>query len=87
MKAKVTVIIPVYNTKKYLEECVASVTGQTYREIEVLLVDDGSTDGSAALCDTLAATDERIRVIHKENGGAATARGASALGVSNRLLD
>ncbi len=74
MKSKVTVVIPVYNTKKYLEECVASVTGQTYREIEILLVDDGSTDGSSALCDLLAEKDNRIRVIHKENGGAATAR-------------
>ena len=74
MNAKVTVAIPVYNTKRYLEECVASITGQTYSEIEILLVDDGSTDGSADLCDSLAKTDSRIRVIHKDNGGAATAR-------------
>ena len=74
MKAKVTVVIPVYNTKRYLEECVLSVTGQTYPDIEILLVDDGSTDGSSELCDELAKTDGRIRVIHKENGGAATAR-------------
>ena len=74
MNMKVTVVIPVYNTKRYLEECVASVIGQTYKEIEILLVDDGSTDGSSALCDELAERDERIRVLHKENGGAATAR-------------
>lgn len=74
MNTKVTIVIPVYNTKRYLEECVASVMGQTYKEIEILLVDDGSTDGSSALCDELALNDERIRVIHKENGGAATAR-------------
>lgn len=74
MKNKVTVVIPVYNTKKYLEQCVLSVTGQSFRDIEVLLVDDGSTDGSAELCDSLAKKDERVRVIHKENGGAATAR-------------
>lgn len=74
MKTKVTVVIPVYNTKKYLEECVRSVVNQTHDEIEILLVDDGSTDGSAEMCDTLAEADERIRVIHKENGGAATAR-------------
>lgn len=74
MKAKVTVVIPVYNTKKYLEQCVLSVTGQTYGEIEILLVDDGSTDGTSELCDALAQRDERVRVIHKENGGAATAR-------------
>ncbi len=82
MDVKVTVIIPVYNTKKYLEQCVASVTGQTYRDIEILLIDDGSMDGSAALCDTLAEQDGRIRVIHKENGGAATARN---LGIEKAL--
>ena len=74
MKTKVTIVVPVYNTKKYLKECVQSLTEQTYADIEILLVDDGSTDGSSDLCDTLATTDERIRVIHKENGGAATAR-------------
>ena len=74
METKVTVVIPVYNTKKYLPECVLSVKEQTYRNVEILLVDDGSTDGSSALCDELAKSDGRIRVIHKENGGAATAR-------------
>ena len=74
MKYKVTVVIPVYNTEKYLEECVTSVTNQTLQGIEILLVNDGSTDGSAALCDKLAACDKRIRVINKENGGAASAR-------------
>ncbi|MBO5907605.1 MAG: glycosyltransferase [Clostridia bacterium] len=74
MKSKVTIIVPVYNTKRYLEECVRSLVAQTYRDIEILLVDDGSNDGSGDLCDTIAAGDERIRVIHKENGGAATAR-------------
>ena len=74
MSVKVTVVIPVYNTEKYLEQCAVSVMEQTYRDIEILLVDDGSPDGSPALCDALAARDDRIRVIHKENGGAATAR-------------
>ena len=74
MKFKVTVVIPIHNAKEYLEECVASVQNQTFREIEILLVDDGSTDGSSLLCDRLGATDERIRVIHKENEGAASAR-------------
>lgn len=74
MEIKVTVIVPVYNTKKYLEECVASLRAQTIKEIEILLVDDGSTDGSSELCDELSKTDDRIRVIHKPNGGAATAR-------------
>ena len=79
MKAKVTVVVPVYNVEKYLEECVRSLSAQTYRDIEILLVDDGSTDTSGALCDALAAEDARIRVIHKENGGAA---GARNLGIS-----
>lgn len=71
---KVTVVIPVYNTKEYLEKCVSSIIEQTYQNIEVLLVDDGSTDGSSDLCDVLAEKDKRVRVIHKINGGAATAR-------------
>lgn len=74
MQCKVSVVIPVYNTKKYLEECVYSVTQQTFDNLEILLVDDGSTDGSAELCDRIAAEDCRVRVIHKQNGGAATAR-------------
>lgn len=73
---EVSVIIPVYNAKAYLRQCVASVQGQSFTDLEILLVDDGSTDGSAALCDTLAGEDARIRVIHKENGGASTARNA-----------
>ena len=68
--AKVTFIIPVYNTAKYLDECMKSVLEQTKKDIEVLLVDDGSTDGkSPQLCDEYAQRDSRVRVIHKENGG------------------
>lgn len=74
MEIKVTVVVPVYNTEKYLEQCVLSIMEQTYSAIEILLVDDGSTDGSPQLCDDIAKRDERIKVIHKENGGAATAR-------------
>lgn len=70
----ISIIVPVYNAAGYLEECVASLVGQTYKEVEVLLVNDGSTDGSAELCDRLAQTDNRIRVFHKENGGTHTAR-------------
>ena len=70
----VSVIVPVYNVEAYLAECVESVRNQTYPELEIILVDDGSTDGRGRLCDALAAQDARIRVIHKENGGLSDAR-------------
>jgi len=72
----ISVIIPIYKAEKYIEKCVRCVMGQTYKNLEIILVEDGSPDGSGAICDTLAAEDARIRVIHKENGGAATARNA-----------
>lgn len=71
-----TVIIPVYNVTEYLDECVHSLTKQSYRELEILLVDDGSTDASGSMCDVWAKKDERIRVIHKQNGGLSSARNA-----------
>ena len=72
--ALITVIIPVYNTLEYLPRCVESVRAQTYQNLEILLVDDGSTDGSGELCDRFAAEDARIRVLHKKNGGSSSAR-------------
>lgn len=74
---KVTVIVPVYNVVDYLPQCVESIVRQTYAHLEVILVDDGSTDGSAPLCDEYAARDPRIRVIHKANGGLSDARNAA----------
>ena len=70
----ISVIIPVYNVEQYLEQCVESVLNQTYRNIEVILVDDGSTDKSAEICDQFAQRDERIIVVHKSNGGLSDAR-------------
>lgn len=71
-----SVIIPVYNVEKYLRECVDSVINQTFRDIEVILVDDGSPDKCPEICDAYAAVDSRISVIHKENGGLSSARNA-----------
>ena len=70
----ISVIVPVYNIENYLERCVNSIREQTYNNLEILLVDDGSTDSSGALCDRFAEADERIRVFHKENGGSSSAR-------------
>lgn len=70
----ISIIIPIYNIKDCLERCVDSCLKQTYANIELLLVDDGSTDGTGQLCDELAKKDDRIRVFHKENGGSSTAR-------------
>lgn len=70
----ISVIVPIYNTKEYLERCVNSLLAQTFRDMEILLVDDGSTDGSGGICDSCAARDPRIRVFHQENGGSSAAR-------------
>lgn len=70
----VSIIIPVYKVEKYLRRCLESVRNQTYKNIEVILVDDGSPDGCPAICDEYAAKDKRFRVIHKENGGVDRAR-------------
>lgn len=74
MEPLVSVVVPVYNVRDYLEECVCSLVKQTYSNIEVLLIDDGSTDGSGDLCDSLANKDDRISTFHKTNGGLSDAR-------------
>lgn len=74
MDGLVSVIIPVYNVEQYLEVCLKSIMYQTYKNIEIILVDDGSTDVSGAICDAYAQKDSRIYVIHKENGGLSEAR-------------
>ena len=71
-----TVIVPVYNVAAYLPACIASIRAQSQENLQILLVDDGSTDGSSAICDACAAEDTRIQVIHKENGGVCSARNA-----------
>lgn len=73
---KFSVIIPVYNVEKYIHRCVDSVLAQRFSDFELILVDDGSTDDSGAMCDEYARQDERVRVIHKSNGGLSSARNA-----------
>lgn len=72
--AKVSVIVPVYNVEKYLPQCIDSIVKQHFQNLEILLVDDGSTDSSGRICDTYAEKDSRIRVIHQSNAGAANAK-------------
>lgn len=73
-KPLISIIVPIYNIKEYLPRCVHSITAQTYKNLEILLIDDGSTDGTGDLCEELAGEDDRIRVFHKENGGSSSAR-------------
>ena len=73
---RVDIIVPVYNVKKYLSQCIESVLQQTYHNYKLILVDDGSTDGSRKICDEYAEKDARIEVIHKDNGGVSSARNA-----------
>ena len=75
-EALVSVIIPVYNVEKYLKKCADSVLNQTYRNLDIILVDDGSTDLSGKMCDELGIDDKRVTVIHKQNGGLSDARNA-----------
>lgn len=70
----ISIIVPVYNVEKYIKNCLDSIINQTYKDLEIILVDDGSTDNSGVICDEYASTDNRIKVIHKENGGQSSAR-------------
>ena len=74
MSEKISVIIPVYNSKKYLNKCITSVLNQSYQNIEVILVDDGSTDSSGEICDEYEKMDNRVKTIHKKNGGPSECR-------------
>ena len=80
MSPAISVIVPVYNTEPYLARCVDSILDQSFSDFELLLVDDGSTDGSSAICDACAQKDKRVRVFHKENDGVSSARN---LGIDN----
>ena len=80
----ISIIVPVYNVKEYLNDCVESIINQTYKDIEILLVDDGSTDSSGNICEELAQKDQRIRVFHQTNQGLSSARN---LGIDNSKGD
>lgn len=86
MEQLVSIIIPVYNAGEYLVPCINSLIAQTYRDLEIILVDDGSTDGSGAICDEFACCDSRVRVIHQKNGGVSAARNAGLAVASGAYL-
>lgn len=86
MNELISVIIPVYKVEDYLTECVRSVLAQTYQNIEVILVDDGSPDNCPRMCDEFAVKDSRVRVIHKENGGLSSARNAGIEAATGEYL-
>lgn len=84
--ARVSVIVPVYNAEQYLEKCVSSIVEQTHRNLEIILIDDGSVDRSAELCDAWAERDARIQVIHQKNAGPAAARNAGLDRVTGEFI-
>ena len=88
MKTKplISVIVPVYNTEKYLKKCIDSIIMQTYKEFELFLVDDGSTDSCPMLCDEYAVTDSRVKVIHKKNEGQGMARNMALDAASGKYI-
>ena len=77
MNPLISVIVPIYNVEKYLARCVDSIVNQTYKNLEIILVDDGSPDNCPKMFDDWAAADSRIKVIHKQNGGLSSARNAA----------
>lgn len=86
MEPLISVIVPVYKVETYLHQCVDSILNQTYRNLEVILVDDGSPDGCPAICDEYAAMDNRVKVIHKKNGGLSDARNAGMAVMNGEYL-
>ena len=85
-ETKISIVIPVYNAEQYVERCLKSVCGQTYTNIEVVVVDDGSTDKSGDLCDQIAKRDPRVRVYHTKNGGPSAARNTALNHISGEYL-
>ena len=75
-RIKVSVVLPCYNVEKYIRESLDSIINQTYKNLQIILIDDGSTDSSGSICDEYAASDDRITVIHQKNAGAGAAKNA-----------
>lgn len=84
--AEVSVIVPIYNVAEYLEKCISSIIGQTYNRLQIILVDDGSTDGSAQICDQYAGMDSRVIVIHKKNEGLVRARKSGLAAATGKYI-
>ena len=83
---KISIIVPVYKVEKYLDKCVESIVEQTYKNLEIILVDDGSPDNCSAMCDAWAQKDSRIRVIHKKNGGVSDTRNVALKTVTGEYI-
>ena len=86
VESKVTIVVPVYNVEQYLRPCLESVIQQSYKNLEIQLVDDGSTDGSGLICDEYAERDDRVRVFHTENQGVSEARNRGITEASGEYL-
>ena len=82
----ISVIVPVYNIEKYVKECINSILAQTYTNFEVIIVDDGSIDASGRIADEFALMDERVKVIHKRNGGLTSSRNAGLMAASGEWI-
>ena len=82
----ISVIIPVYNVEEYLDRCLESATLQTYKNIEIILIDDGSTDNSGKMCDEWAQKDKRIKVVHQENKGVSASRNRGICEAKGKLI-
>ncbi|MCM1286171.1 MAG: glycosyltransferase [Acetobacter sp.] len=86
MNELITVIVPVYNAEKFIDRCIISIINQTYKNLEIILVDDGSSDNCPQICDKWAEKDDRIKVIHKKNGGEISARTAGIAEASGKFI-
>ena len=86
MKDLISVIIPIYNVEKYLNKCIDSIINQTYKNLEIILVDDGSPDNCPQICDEYAKKDNRIKVIHKKNGGVSSARNVGLINSTGNYI-